>query len=255
MIQQTSRHFTPREQTHLARYGVDPLLQTYASAPVEYISGKAEFCDFIINVNENVLIPRIETEKLVALAATEIKKQLASDQISLQILEVGTGSGAITVALAKQFKDSWKKLQFVATDISKNALRVAERNAVELLGKFAPISFIKSDLLENTQAEQFDIVVANLPYIPSERIAKLDESVKAHEPVLALDGGFDGFAVIARLLDTITPVLHPKTRVFLELDHTHSLKNFVPYQKRGWQVTLSTDQAGYIRFAQLTSPV
>lgn len=255
MIQHPLRKFSPREQTHLARFAADPLQRTTTTAPVEYLSGKAEFCDFVLDVDESVLIPRIETEELVGLVASVISKKLASDPARLRVLEIGTGSGAITIALAKQFESKWSRLEFVASDISKQALTIAQKNAEQLVGPTAPITFVKSDLLEILESQKYDIVVANLPYIPSERITRLDKSVKEHEPVLALDGGPDGFALIARLLDTAPPILNPNATIFLELDHTHSLKNFEPYGKLGWQVTLSKDQVGHTRFAQISVPV
>ncbi len=251
MIQQPLRTFSPREQTHLARFTADPLQQTMTTTPVEYLTGKAEFCDFVLEVNEAVLIPRIETEELVTLVAIDISERLTNDSVQLRILEVGTGSGAITIALARQFESKWSQLEFVAADISQSALTLAQKNAEQLVGPTAPITFVKSDLLENLESQKCDIVVANLPYIPSARIATLDESVRDHEPVLALDGGPDGFSLIARLLDTAPPILNTNAAIFLELDHTHSLKNFEPYNKLGWQVTLYNDQRGQVRFGRL----
>ncbi|MDA1079707.1 MAG: peptide chain release factor N(5)-glutamine methyltransferase [bacterium] len=255
MIQQPQRIFSPREQTHLARFSADPLQKTTSTAPVEYLTGKAEFYDFVLDVNDSVLIPRIETEELVASIMKAISEKLASNSVKLRVLEVGTGSGAITIALAKQLEAKWSQLQFVAADISQSALTLAQKNCEQLLGTAAPVTFVKSNLLTNIQSQTFDIIVANLPYIPSSRIATLDEGVKDHEPLLALDGGLDGFALIARLLDTAPAVLAENAQIFLELDHTHSLKNFEPYSKLGWQVALSRDQAGHTRFAQLSLPV
>jgi len=255
MIQQPLRQFSPREQTHLARYAADPLQKTTTTAPVEYLTGRAEFCDFVLAVNKTVLIPRIETEELVALVASAISEKLSSESAKLRILEVGTGSGAITIALARQFETKWSKLEFTASDISQSALVLAQKNAKQMLGTDVPITFIQSDLLENLGSQTFDIVVANLPYIPSARIATLDESVRDHEPHAALDGGPDGFSLITRLLDTVLPILKPNASVFLEIDHTHTKSYFANFVKNGWSLQLSKDFANKTRFAQLSPPV
>jgi len=256
MAEQSQRQFSPQEKTHLARYGSKINQSSTTTDPVEYLTGIAEFCDFTLAVNQSVLIPRIETEELVELVLTNIKERLAQTSEKLSVLEVGIGSGAITIALAKMLQPKWSYVEFVATDISPSALELAQKNVTTVLGDAAPIAFVKSDLLENiSSGQKFDIVIANLPYIPSERIPTLDESVRDHEPLLALDGGPDGFVLIRRLLDMTSSILKQNAVIFLEIDHTHTAKNFEPYSKLRWQIELTADQAGQIRFAQLSPPV
>ncbi|OGJ20200.1 MAG: hypothetical protein A3J60_00715 [Candidatus Pacebacteria bacterium RIFCSPHIGHO2_02_FULL_46_9] len=256
MVVHQQRQFSPRERTHLARYSPDLLPRTASTAPVEYLTGAAEFCDLVFLVNHTVLIPRIETEELVLRVANNLQQRLAHTTDAVRVLEVGTGSGAISIALAHRLRQMWHRVQFVAVDISQAVLAVAQQNAAVIFEQAAPIKFVASDLLENiSPREPFAVVVANLPYIPSHRLPTLDESVRDHEPWLALDGGLDGFAIIRRLLDNIAQVLEPEAEVFLETDHTHTQEKFAPYSKLGWQIELFTDQAGRNRFAHLSPPV
>lgn len=132
-------------------------------------------------VNENVLIPRQDTEVLVEEAI-----QIAKSINAKNILDLCTGSGAIAVSLAKYLKD----VQITATDISKEALRVAKKNAVsnEVEQK---ITFIESDLFKKLTNTKFDIIISNPPYIKKDIIKSLSKDVQ-NEPHIALDGGYDG---------------------------------------------------------------
>ncbi|HKL43029.1 MAG TPA: peptide chain release factor N(5)-glutamine methyltransferase [Clostridia bacterium] len=151
--------------------------------PLQYIIGSEEFMGLNFIVTENVLIPRQDTEILVEEIISRFKKES-----NLQILEIGTGSGAISVSLAKFLKKS----KIVSLDISRKALSVAKLNAKK--NHVADqITFIESNLFEDlTEEESFDIIVSNPPYIPSMDILELQREVKDYEPMLALDGGEDG---------------------------------------------------------------
>ena len=141
--------------------------------PVQYVLGKAEFCELEFEVREGVLIPRPETEELVY-RITEIAKAGA------RILDVGTGSGAIAVALAKLVEGA----KVVAVDISKEALTIAERNA-ERLG--AEVEFIEADALgDMSHLGEFDVIVSNPPYIPQSDIVDMRKNVVDFEPHTAL---------------------------------------------------------------------
>ena len=151
--------------------------------PLQYLIGSEEFMGLNFIVTENVLIPRQDTEILVEEIISRFKKES-----NLQILEIGTGSGAISVSLAKFLKQS----KIISLDISKEALNIAKLNAKR--NQVADqITFLESNLFESLTAnESFDIIVSNPPYIPSKDILELQKEVKDYEPMLALDGGEDG---------------------------------------------------------------
>lgn len=157
---------------------VEQLLQ---GVPVEYIISNKEFMKLNFFVNENVLIPRQDTEILV-----EEVIEIANKIKAKRILDLCTGSGAIAVSVAKYIPG----IEVVAVDISKKALDVAKKNAISnCVDK--QINFIESDMFTNLENEKFDIIVSNPPYIKSEVINTLSEEVKK-EPKIALDGGKDG---------------------------------------------------------------
>jgi len=160
-----------------------------AGTPIAYLTGSRAFYDLELVVTPDVLIPRPETEYLV-----EVALDWAQRRHPLRVVDVGTGSGAIAVALARQLPDA----RVWAVDVSVSALEVARRNAARYdLGE--RIEFVQGDLLAPLAgAAPFDLVVANLPYIAGDELAGL--AVTRHEPRLALDGGPDGLDVIRRLL-------------------------------------------------------
>jgi release factor glutamine methyltransferase len=164
-----------------------PLVKRRAEGePLEYLLGQTTFAGHRIEVCPDVLIPRPETEILFQ-AASEL---LEPD--GLPVLDVGTGSGILALSLARKFP----RLEIVGSDISPAALAVARRNAEGV----ANIRFVESDLLENPAIPpRAQMIVANLPYIPSGQIAGLMREVR-HEPRLALDGGADGLDLIRRLV-------------------------------------------------------
>ena len=154
--------------------GLDELLDELQSGrPVQYVLGKAEFCDSIFAVAEGVLIPRPETEELVYRIA-ETAKQGA------RILDIGTGSGAIAISLAKLVKDA----EVVAIDISPEALAIARKNG-ERLG--VKVEFVEADALKDlSKLGEFDVIVSNPPYIPQSDIVDMRKNVVDFEPHTAL---------------------------------------------------------------------
>ena len=141
--------------------------------PVQYVLGKAEFCELEFEVAEGVLIPRPETEELVYRIAETAKR-------GARILDIGTGSGAIAISLAKLVKES----EVVAIDISAEALKIAERNAEKLDAK---VEFIEADALSDlSRLGEFDIIVSNPPYIPQSDIVDMRRNVVDFEPHTAL---------------------------------------------------------------------
>ena len=161
--------------------------------PIQYILNKAYFCGLPLYVNENVLIPRFDTEVLVE----EVLKISKKDK-SKRILDICTGSGAIAIALKKL--GGFERVD--ALDISDKALEVAKRNANEL---DLDINFLKSDMFSSLTCEnKYDIIVSNPPYIQSDVVDTLESEVKDFEPRLALDGDVDGmkfYKIIAENYD------------------------------------------------------
>lgn len=180
------------------------LVRRSEHVPLQYLTNEQEFMGFKFKVNENVLIPRQDTEILVEEAVNRLKP-------SMRVLDMCTGSGCIAVSLKKLVRD----IEVTAADISSKALAVAIENA-EL--NSADIEFIQSDLFENVRGK-FDIIVSNPPYIPSETVDVLMEEVREHEPRLALDGMSDGLYFYRLIVRESTRFLEDNGFLMLEIGH------------------------------------
>ena len=183
--------------------------------PVAYLIGFKPFYGLDIVVDRNVLIPRPETELLVD-RVLDYLGSLEGAGRHLSVADVGTGSGAIAVALAANLPE----LTVYAVDLSNEALAVAVQN-VERHGLGGQVQLLSGQLLDPLST-QVDVIVANLPYIATADLDTLPRQVRDYEPVLALDGGADGLAVIADLLATLAlpqggSKLRPGGRVYLEI--------------------------------------
>ena len=157
--------------------------------PLEHITHQKEFMKLNFFVDENVLIPRQDTEILV-----EETIKIAQKIKAKKILDLCTGSGAIAVSLAKYLPQS----EITAIDISNEALKIAKKNAINNQVE-KQITFISSDMFTNLNDEKFDIIVSNPPYIRKNVIDTLDEEVKK-EPHIALDGGEDGLDFYKKII-------------------------------------------------------
>lgn len=170
--------------------------------PVAYITGSREFWSLSFKVTPDVLIPRPETEILVSEALKILRRRPAE---GLRIWEIGTGSGAVTVALAREFPG----LSILATDLSEKALAVARENA-ERHGVLEAIQFRRGDLfIPLTKEDRFSMILTNPPYIPGDQFPSLPPEVRNHEPHLALDGGRDGLDFYRRALPRVDRYLDP----------------------------------------------
>lgn len=186
-------------------------VQLQTETPLQYINGWTEFYKLKFKVTPNVLIPRPETELLV----DEVLSFVKNMPYSTTILDIGTGSGNIAISVARNAPN----VKIIALDISQKALKVAMQNA-KLHGVEKQITFLQSNLLEAIE-NNTDVIVTNLPYIPSARIPYLDSSVKDFEPHVALDGGWDGFSLYRRLLSQIKEKGIKFKLLLGEIDYTH----------------------------------
>lgn len=177
--------------------------------PVAYIIGMREFYSLELEVTRDVLIPRPETELVVA---TSI--DLFRARPPFELADVCCGSGAIAVAIAHELPHA----QGIAVDISGAALAVAQRNANKF-GVAQRLTFEVGDLLETARAEnrKFDLIVSNPPYITEAEMLNLPKTVRDFEPRLALVGGADGLGVIRRLIDQSAEVLKPGGQFLMEM--------------------------------------
>lgn len=222
------------------------------SKPKQYIRGWVEFYKLKFKVTPDVLIPRPETELLV----DEILKFYSLNPRPFTLIDVGTGAGNIAISIAKNLNGHPRGVRIVATDISKKALKIAKQNA-KFHGVQDKIEFVQSDLL-NTIASNADIIVSNLPYIPSARIPYLDPSVKDFEPKIALDGGPDGFNLYRKLFAQISlqsSRLQPKL-IACEIDYTHGelAANEAQRYFPNAQIEVKTDLAKKQRILVITLP-
>ena len=214
------------ELNFLQRNNINPKnLNLNNNFPIEYLIGKSQFCNLILNINPPILIPRIETEELIDFSFKLIKNY----KKIIKIAEVGTGSLAISLALAHMLQQTNQRYQITASDISHQALKLAKKN-LQLL-KLKNITLIYSDLLSNYPHKKFDLILANLPYIPTARLANLAKSVTNYEAISALNGGQDGLSLIIQLMHQIKFYLTKNGHFILEIDSSHQLKQFKQFQK------------------------
>ena len=186
----------------------DLVQQRVKGCPVAYLVGRKEFFSLELEVNRDVLIPRPDTESVVG-ECLRLAKEIAAPKI----LDVGTGSGCLAVAVAKYHKTA----QVTAVDVSAAALAVATRNAAKH-GVAERIRFLEGDLFAPIPAgERFDLILSNPPYIPHGDIAGLGVGVRDYEPHLALDGGADGYAVFDRLIAAAPERLKPGGYLIVEI--------------------------------------
>jgi release factor glutamine methyltransferase len=179
--------------------------------PLQYVINKQEFMKINFFVNENVLVPRQDTECLV-----EEALMLMQNKKELRVLDLCTGSGAVAISLAVYRKDC----SVLASDISSKALEVAKINANK--NNVENIELIESNMFQNIN-EKFDIIISNPPYIEKEEIKKLSKEVQK-EPIIALDGGIDGLDFYRIISENAYKYLNPNGVLCMEIGYNQKQK-------------------------------
>ncbi len=181
-----------------------------ARQPLQYITGRQEFWSLDFGLTPDVLIPRPETERVVELTLAAVRSDFASAE-RLTLCDVGTGSGCIAVALARELPQA----RVWAVDVSAPALAVAESNA-RRHGVGGRVRFVRSDLFESVEMRRFEVIVSNPPYVPAAELSRLQPELRC-EPRRALDGGATGLEIIARLLTEARARLVDGGWIFMEI--------------------------------------
>ncbi len=214
--------------------------------PVAHITGVREFWGLPFEVSPDVLVPRPETELLVEEAVTALRSSSAwgSPEQAL-VIDVGTGSGCLAVALAREMPGA----RVIGTDVSAAALAVARRNAARLVPD-GRVHFVRTDLLAGLQGRA-DVIVSNPPYIPDGDAAALAPEVRDREPRTALFAGADGLAVIRRLLNQAPARLRPGGRLIFEFGfgQAEAVEELISAQGRCTIIAIRRDLQGIPRTA------
>jgi release factor glutamine methyltransferase len=206
--------------------------------PIQYITGEAEFHGLNLKVDSRVLIPRPETEQLVELAVQSLTNARSS------ILDLGTGSGAIALALARQFPLA----RVTATDRDSAALTVARENASRA-GVADRIFFVESDWFTGLAASNYDLIVSNPPYLSAEELAQVPEEVRGYEPAHALVAADGGMADYERIIPAVPEFLSTDGVLLFETGESQHEKIFARLRDAGFATMEGRqDLAGRPRF-------
>ncbi len=239
-----SSAFLDRDQPLAAAVGERLMLAAERHAagwPQQYATGRANFRGHWLAVDQRVLIPRPETEGLVELIVEASKRRSVEAPI---VADIGTGSGAIAIALALEANVSG----VIATDISADALNVALENAARL-GAKERIGFRRGSFLEPLLDDRVDIVVSNPPYIATAEWEALEASVRDYEPRLALDGGADGMGPYRAIVGQSVAALNPGGLLALEVDERRASQTAALATAAGFRdVEVKNDLAGRARY-------
>ncbi len=243
-------HALHRDRTYLYAHGEDELPERawihygrylderLRGKPTQYITGRQEFYGREFFVNGSVLIPRPETEHLV-----ETALQFLTSKSDAVVLDVGTGSGAIAISVSLE-----AGRPVFASDISPDALTVAQRNARSLQ---APVSFFAADLLAAVRPASIDLLLSNPPYVPGADQANMQREVREWEPHVALFAGDSGLEIYRRLITGAAQVIKPGGRLMMELGY-QSLAGVQELLARWTDIQVVSDLAGWPRVIAAT---
>lgn len=228
---------TPRKEVIVNDLG-ELLTQIKESRPIQYITGTAYFCDMDFRVDERVLIPRPETEELVRLVAKDLRK--CGDVGSKRVVDIGTGSGAIAIALASQFADC----KVFAIDVSNDALEIAQANATKnrVAVEFFNIDIFSDDIF-TLGCDKFDVIVSNPPYVLDSERAVMRKNVLDFEPELALFvPDDDPLKFYNRIAELGSRVLNCGGRLYFEINEQFGNQIVEMLRSEGYEnVTLHQD--------------
>lgn len=205
--------------------------------PLQYIIGETDFYGLTFKVNEHVLIPRPETELL-------IEKIVKENPVADNILEIGTGSGAIAITLAANIKNT----KIMAVDISEEALQIARENAIK---NKVNINFCFSDVYENVTGK-YDLIVSNPPYIPGEEYQYLSREIREYEPSIALLADDSGLAFYKKILSSAKDYLTKKGKIYFEIGYSLSKSIKKVAEKNGFRnIETVKDLNGFDRMMRI----
>ena len=208
---------------------IDKLCEGY---PYQYITKNANFFGYDIYVDENVLIPRLDTEILVDCICRHIEEKYNKED-SIRILEIGVGSGALIVAILKRLEE-YNNIMIDGIDISKGVIEVAKKN-IEKYNLEDKVNIYMKDILNEEIEEKYDIIYSNPPYLTSDEMGQIPDDVRK-EPSLALYGGEDGLEYYRRIIGIITKNNNLKEdgRLFLEIGYMQKQELFYIAKENGY---------------------
>lgn len=212
-----------------------------AHEPLQYITGETEFYGLTLAVTPAVLIPRPETELLAEYVIKRVRDSTNADESEIGILDIGTGSGCIALALAKHLP----RAAVFGLDVSDDALRLARGNAER--HALSNVQFGKINILEAQPKRRFGVIVANPPYIAVEEIEELEPEVRAHEPRIALTDGSDGLRFYRRFSEIFPSMLAEGGWFVVEMGFGQSTQVEEIFAEVGYQTTIVNDLAGIPR--------
>jgi release factor glutamine methyltransferase len=232
--------FTTQQQEKFNQW----LKELVAFRPVQYVLNEAWFGSMPFYVDENVLVPRPETEELVDWLLEENR----DGELGLTVLDIGTGSGCIPVYIKKRRSD----FRISALDISEKALEIAQMNGRK---HNVDIDFFLSDIKDPIQREKInfiDLIISNPPYIPEKQKEAMDKHVKDFEPAVALFVPDDEPILFYKIIgDLATQKLKPGGAIFLEIHHDHAKEVMEWFRQNGFEVILKRDLSGNNRMIKV----
>lgn len=216
--------------------------------PLQHLTGVQEFMGCEFKVNENVLVPRMETEFLTEDAIDILRSEFAASYReagkTIHVLDMCTGSGCIIISILNWLKKNEVSIEGTGVDISEKALEIARENA-ERLG--ASPTFLQGDLFEPVEGK-FELIISNPPYIRTADIQMLESEVKDHDPYLALNGEEDGLHFYRRIIKESTDYIIPGGWLLFEIGHDQGKDVYALMEENGYKnIEIRKDMSGLDR--------